>query len=305
VTWSAAPAGHYEPQSPKSATVNPSAGFPYPRPVSTTPCRFCGATDQKITNEHVWPEWREDFVPTSTGLGHTERWSSASGRESWQQPMLTATVRMFCKPCNMGWMSDIEAAAKPIVGPMVQGIATTLDPIAQQTVANWAVLKGLVAAQTSKDEQPIPDRHYRRVYAANGAPANTALVWIALRQNLANPDHPGRVRLFNSHFMPVTNADRPGEIPADLTRYISEGGVLNATIFQVGHFFALVLQHDWPGLRARTRPGTDAESSFLAIWPTGGEVRWPPPVPVDVLGDIHQVTQFFEMRPPMVAPVGP
>jgi hypothetical protein len=46
-------------------------------------------------------------------------------------------------------MADIEAAAKPIVGPMVVGQAMDLDADAQQIVANWVALKGLVAAQTS------------------------------------------------------------------------------------------------------------------------------------------------------------
>ena len=268
-------------------------------------CRFCRATDQKITNEHVWPEWLEDYMPTFTGLGHSERWSSASGREGWRQPMLTATVRMFCEPCNTGWMGDIEGAAKRIVGPMVQGIPTVLDAAAQQAMANWAILKGLVAVQTSKDEQPIPASHFHRVWAAQGAPANTALVWIGRRQDLADPDHPGRTRLFNAHFMPLTNAERQGPIPADLTTYIAGGGVLNGTIFQVGHFFALVLQHDWPGLEARAVPGSDAEQAFVSIWPAREKVAWPPAGSVDVLGDIHRVTQFFQMRPPAVAPVGP
>jgi hypothetical protein len=144
------------------------------------------------------------------------------------------------------------------------------------------------------------------VCAVQGAPANTALVWIAQLQDLAHPARPGRARLFDSHFVPATKVERPGPVPADLTRYISEGGVLNGTIFQVGHFFALVLPHDWPGLRVRPRPGTDAEQAFVQVWPAaGGDVRWPPPLPVGGLGDPHRVTGFFEMAPPLVPVYGP
>jgi len=264
------------------------------------PCRFCGATTRKITNEHVWPEWLEDFMPTFTGPGYTERWSSAAGREEWKQKMLSATVRMFCEPCNTGWMSDIEGAAKDSVGPMVQGIATTLDAAAQQVVANWAVLKGLVAVQTSPTPQPIPERHYRRVYAAEGAPANTVRVWIGQRRNLADPARPGRAKLFDSHFMPVTNVFPEFPMPPDLARYRDEGGVFNGTIFQVGHFFALVLQHDWPGLRAQPRPGSEAEHAFVPIWPVGPDIRWPPLRPVDDLGDAHKATRFLQIAPPVV-----
>jgi hypothetical protein len=260
-------------------------------------CRFCGTTDRKITNEHVWPEWLQDFIPPFSGLGRTERWSSASGRQQWRQELLAATVRMFCDSCNNGWMSDIEGAAKDIVGPMVQGVATTLDAAAQRTVADWVVLKGLVAAQTSSPPQPIPDRHYDRVYSAKGSPANTVRVWIGQRRSLADPLRHGRARLFDSHFMPVTNVARQFPMPPDLNRYVSEGGVFNATIFQAGHLFGLALHHDWPGLEVRPIPGRKGDGAFVQVWPTGGVAQWPPPHPVDGLGDPHRVTELFQMRP--------
>jgi len=60
-------------------------------------------------------------------------------------------------------MANIEAAAKPIVGPMVIGQPMDLDADAQQIVANWVALKGLVAAQASKLDQWVPESHYRSV----------------------------------------------------------------------------------------------------------------------------------------------
>jgi hypothetical protein len=251
--------------------------------------------------EHVWPRWLVDYLPPITGKVLAERWSSRSGSQEWQTGILAATVNTFCESCNSGWMAEIEGTARAIVGPMVQGRATTLNPDAQRAVANWAVLKGLVAAQTSKDyEQFIPDWHYHRVAAAQGAPVNTALVWIAQRQNLVHPTRPARARLFDSHVMPLGNAVRPETDPL-FASYITEGGSLTGTIFQVGHFFALVVQHDWPALLARTKPGTDAERAFVQVWPAAGEViQWPPALPVDGLGDPHQVTRFLEVAAPLV-----
>jgi hypothetical protein len=91
------------------------------------PCRFCGSTDRKITREHVWPEWLADFLARPRSLAHAERWSSASRRQAFRQPFLSATVKAFCGDCNNRWMSEVEAAAKPIVGPMVVDEVTELD----------------------------------------------------------------------------------------------------------------------------------------------------------------------------------
>lgn len=245
-------------------------------------------------------------MPPSPEGSYGERWSSADGRQRWRHPILSARVRAFCEPCNTGWMSQIESAAKPIVGPMVRGITTTLDAAAQETVANFVVVKGLVAVQGSRTPQPIPDSHYRRVWAAEGAPANTVRVWIGERRSFPTSGRPSRATFFDSHFMPVTNAARPFPMPRDFSRYISEGGVFNGTIFQLGHFFGLAIQHDWPGLQVRPEPGSDAERALIPIWPTDRTVKWPPSLPVDVLGDAHKVTRFLQMAPPQGSPpIGP
>jgi hypothetical protein len=238
-------------------------------------------------------------------LGHSERWSSAGGRQSWRQPFLTATVRVFCEGCNSGWMSEVEGAAGPIVGPMVTGQAAELDADDQLIVANWVALKGLVAVQTSQVEQPVPEYHYGRVHHYRGAVPDTIRVWIGWRANLAAPNRTDRMQLFDAHFMPVRDALPQDPLPPHLESYRGESGVFNATIFQVGHFFALALQHDWPGLPARVNPGTQAADALLPIWPTGPTVHWPPPRPVDVLGDPHKVTRFLQIGVPLAPVPGP
>jgi len=108
----------------------------------------------EITREHVWPDWLRDYLPPFDEDADIERWSPGTSRQGWSQPFLTTTVRALSNGCNSGWMADIEAAAKPIVGPMVIGQPPELDAGAQQIVANWVALKGLVAAQASKLARP-------------------------------------------------------------------------------------------------------------------------------------------------------
>jgi hypothetical protein len=282
------------------ARVSPS---PYPRLVSN-PCRFCGATNRQITKEHVWPDWLRDYLPPVSELHDIERYSPGTKRQRLPQPFLRTTVRAFCDGCNSGWMADIEAAAKPIVGPMVVGRAMDLDADAQQIVANWVALKGLVAAVTSNLEQEIPNSHYRHVHNFQGAPPDTMRVWVSRRRNLADAPT-GRLHIFDFHFMPVSNKFRQFPIPPDVERYRREGGVFNGTIFQVGHFFALAFQHDWPGLRTYPKPGSEAVDALPPIWPIGPTVHWPPPKSIDDLGDPHKVIRFLQIAPPLAPVSGP
>jgi hypothetical protein len=220
-------------------------------------------------------------------------------RRFLRQPFLSATVKAFCDKCNNGWMAELEAVAKPIIGPMVLDEALDLDADAQWTVANWVAVKGLVAAQTNDAARWIPEHHYRFVHHFRGAPPNTMLVWIGRRWDLADRELVGRATLFDFHLIPVINAFPQFPIPPEIESYRPAGHPLNGTIFQVGHFFALALQHDWPGLQARPKPGTEADGAFLHIWP-GDAVRWPARRHIDDLGDPHKITRFFQMAPPLV-----
>jgi hypothetical protein len=175
-----------------------------------------------------------------------------------------------------------------------------LDLEAERMVANWLALKGLVAEQVGKVEKPIPESHYRQVHRFRGAPPNTMRVWIGCRWNLASPDRPSSARLFDFHFMPVTDAFPKLPLPPELEDYRRAGGVFNGFIFQVGHFFGLALQHDLPGLQVRPNPSTEAVDALLPIWPTGPTIQWPPARPVDDLGDPHKVTRFLQIASPPV-----
>jgi hypothetical protein len=143
------------------------------------------------------------------------------------------------------------------------------------------------------------------VHHFRGAPPNSLLVWIGRRWDFADPELVGWAQLFGFHLMPVTNVFPQFPLPPDVERYRREGGVFNGTIFRVGHFFALAIQHDWPGLRARPKPDSAAADAFLTIWPGGQDIRWPPTWPVDELGDPHKVTRFFQMARPLAPVDGP
>jgi hypothetical protein len=152
-------------------------------------------------------------------------------------------------------MADIEAAAMPIVGPMVINQPMDLDANAQQIVANWVALKVLVAAHASNLDEWIPESHYRQVHNAQGAPANTMRVWVGHRWNLA--DHqPGRAHIFDFYFMPVADHHLgQAPLPPDVQRYRQEGGVSTERSFRSGTSSPLLSSTIGPGCGCTRRPG--------------------------------------------------
>ena len=58
-------------------------------------------------------------------------------------------------------------------------------------------------------------------------------------------------------------------------------------------------------LQTHPTPGSEAVDALPPIWPTGPTVHWPPPTPVDDLGDLHKVTRVLQIAPPLAPVSGP
>ena len=92
-------------------------------------CVFCGKSS--VTKQHVWPDWMKAVVPRGTG-DHLQFSASVEMDDArivnvrpvftpHRGPVGSAKIRRFCKSCNSGWMSKLEAAAKPILVKLITG----------------------------------------------------------------------------------------------------------------------------------------------------------------------------------------
>jgi hypothetical protein len=81
-------------------------------------CVFCGSPNP--TREHVLPDWLTeiglDMEPSTHHAGALNRLP-----REWSAPPYATTVRMVCGDCNSGWLSHLEAEAKPIIAPLIRG----------------------------------------------------------------------------------------------------------------------------------------------------------------------------------------
>jgi hypothetical protein len=184
---------------------------------------------------------------------------------------------------------------------MLTGQPVKLDPVAQQRVASWALLKSMVATRTASRNTFIPPVHHRRAMKRSHRPdPDGARVWLAYRANLPDPIAPFRASMCDAIFLPLERVARGFPTNSHLGPYFSGGGTLYATYLQIKHFVAITVHHDWMDLQIEPHPR--AKLFFMAIWPTTTTVTWPPVRPVDLLGNPREISQVFGMKPPEIEP---
>jgi len=143
-------------------------------------CIFCGG--QPVTKEHVWPRWAQavvptDFVPFEQIIevdGHPKVEHCRNTRP------FTETARIVCRPCNNGWMAQLESLAKSILVPMLAGEPAVLDQERQRVLATWALKTAIIVdhAQRPPWKPTSMPAEYRHI-AQTSSPSNNVAVWLA------------------------------------------------------------------------------------------------------------------------------
>lgn len=132
-------------------------------------CIFCGRNG-KMSREHLWPRWAQD---TLTEEERTQRIPHSlephdGSHQTWEAIPFSATLKDVCVACNNGWMSAIEADAKPYMEPLMKGEEGDLiDVEAQWAISRWAYLKVLLFERVDSRQRLIPEHRYRQMYEAS------------------------------------------------------------------------------------------------------------------------------------------
>jgi hypothetical protein len=148
-------------------------------------CVFCGGSP--TTKEHLWPDWlRREAGIKQPFEYHIER--EADGVETFDKafrtPPFNQVVKAVCAKCNGGWMSGIEAKAKPILQDLIHAKGRTLDPGDQHKLAAWAFLKACVFDETHPNERVVTEEHRQRLYTYKQPPATGVAVWLGTYEAL-------------------------------------------------------------------------------------------------------------------------
>lgn len=237
-------------------------------------CVFCGTSDGKSSNEHVFPQWIRDALGLD-GLAEAELHSTTGTVKRFQTRPFDQTVNVVCRACNSTWMSALEARARPILTPLFRGEPLRLGPPRQQILAAWTAKTALMVAQMQPNAGLFAPADYRHLFE-HGAPTAATLVLLSSQRLTA--DSRG-VRLAQASGRSVTDqVVDPDRQPDDGTSPEHVGVVM----FGIGQFVATVLTHTYSRdlniTVVEPRPGLHRfDDHHLQVWPTTRpRLRWPP-----------------------------
>ena len=163
--------------------------------------------------------------------------------------ILDAQVRRVCQGCNGGWMSQLEAQAKPLLEPMFDGKPMTLGPDEQPVLAAWTVKTLMMLDLWRPDPEAFSPAHHQQL--RSGTPPLDAAVLLAF------VDGPTR-HAFYAYALLGQQPTELHRLTMNVGRYVGQVRLLAAG--------------------AAVQYGSVAKRSTVQVWPLGTDpVDWPPP----------------------------
>jgi hypothetical protein len=148
-------------------------------------CIFCGGTP--TSREHLWPDWLRKEAAIRESFDHRieQEVDGAETRDvKFSTPPFNQVVKAVCGRCNGGWMSRIEANAKPILQDLIYARGRRLDRDDQRKLATWAFLKACVFDELHPHERVVPTEHRQRLYTYKQPPATGVAMWLGTYEAL-------------------------------------------------------------------------------------------------------------------------
>lgn len=236
-------------------------------------CFFCGPTDNKLTEEHVWPIWVSKLLRGKYGSNHFVHVRSTGDKTTglWRSPNLNVTTKTVCDQCNNVWLSRFENEdVKPLARPLIVGSeAVLLRPTDQWKVAAWAYKMTMLLEVANPDEPrrfltPAERKQFRE----------TTLAHERVRVFLANYKYGGHPAHAHSPVHTVTR--REDTITFELKISTITAGFLGMQVMAVrsvasGELVSATSEMEFEFLGK-------AKKAIVPIWPPCPDaVRWPPP----------------------------
>lgn len=126
-----------------------------------------------MSKEHFWPDWMRSLLSREVANSHISEVRTSqfkeppvlTKRQERQGPVSSKRIRVVCKTCNNGWMSQLESEAKPILLSLINSGRKVLSQRETSILARWAVTKAVVGehAEPGTALTPPLDRENIRI----------------------------------------------------------------------------------------------------------------------------------------------
>jgi hypothetical protein len=219
-------------------------------------CIFCGGTP--LTREHLWPDWlrRELRIRERHRFRIEQEEDGVETRDiRFEAPPFDQKVKAVCAACNGGWMSEIEARAKPLLQPLMRAEGRRLHRSQQRALSQWALLKACVFDEVHPQERVVPSPHRQHLYVHKEPP--TEGFWVRLATYEAQ-----EIGHYAYQGLKLARDDQPD--PTEPTVYFVTLTVGALVVQMTGSLL------DWSFARVPYPPELDV----VDIWPTSGGVTF-------------------------------
>lgn len=232
-------------------------------------CIFCGepfGPARERSNEHAAPNWCAELLPDRGAAYHTATVHTESGVETvdlgYRDPF-TTTLNEVCKPCNEGWMHELEESAKGILSHFIKGDRRRVRFWRQAMIATWACKTAMVWECLAGEHRAIPLERLRELHRTQRPPPRHQ-VWFGQYRG----DEPHSFRRAAGRALGDVEPEQPH-------------GYLVAV--GIGQFVFIVFGHGFDHLNAT--PRNALAQRLVQVWPPIHEItEWPPPAAFDDAG---------------------
>jgi ribosomal protein L37E len=241
-------------------------------------CIYCGRTP--VTKEHIMSKWLREVWPPSAGdtsnltyhyqiENFDKKAKESHSKERRGGPFQFRTAKIVCASCNNGWMSRIDAAAKPLLQRMLNSEQMLLDRNHQTVLAAW-LAKLTISNEFTTDLQTVSEEH--RQYFKNKVECPNG--WIVMAGSYAGTYYNKTIRRCSSALQAgtrVSNGVEEGVIGVNVDTPMNTQSTTFA-ISNIGFHTASSCNSGF-----NFEPKHQLLDGMLIIWPILSDfVLWPP-----------------------------
>lgn len=117
-------------------------------------CIFCG--QRPLTKEHIYGQWLKQLSLQASqktdhmtsfvqpGIGRQQIKTMAKGKLHRNGAPYSHQLRVVCRSCNNGWLSQIQEQAKPVLTELVEGKWPKFDNVTMLNVSLYSTMVTMV-----------------------------------------------------------------------------------------------------------------------------------------------------------------